>query len=242
VLVHGYPLTRQMWQPQVEILSGIARVLAPDLRGHGDSEAGSGVYSMELFADDLNQFLEALGIHDKIVLCGLSMGGYTAMAFQRKYAHRLRGLILTATRSGADSEAGRKGRDQSMALAREEGVEAVIDGLAPKLLAPGTVAENPGLVELVKSITRNIPLETVLADLEAMKNRPDSTAGLKQIDVPTLIVHGADDQLIPFAEAEEMQKHIRGAQLVVIPLAGHLLNLEQSELFNRSLSQFILEL
>ncbi len=192
LFVHGFPLNRQLWQPQLEGLSDVARVIVPDLRGHGDSQAAPGPYSMDLFADDLNAFLDALGIQEKIVLCGLSMGGYVAFAFYRKYAQRLRGLILTATRAAADTPQGRDGRDQMMATAREKGVAAIAESMLPKLLAPQTYSTRPELVERARSITLGVSLEGVLGDLAALKNRPDSTPTLAQIDVPTLLLHGAE--------------------------------------------------
>jgi pimeloyl-ACP methyl ester carboxylesterase len=239
VLLHGYPLNSQMWQPQIEGLATQARVIAPDLRGHGDSQVVPGPYSMDLLADDVHTLLKELNLTEPIVLCGLSMGGYVSFAFQRKYPERLRGLILTATRAAADTEQGRAARDQAMQTAREQGVEAIVESMAPKLLAPQTVAERPLLLELAQAIMRGTSLEGVLGDLEGLKNRPDSTATLAEIRVPTLIIHGAEDQLIPLQEAQAMQAQIAGARLVVLPEAGHLLNLEQPELFNGAVKEFL---
>ena len=239
LLVHGFPLNRQLWQPQLEGLSSVARVIAPDLRGHGGSQAVPGPYSMDLFADDLNLFLDALGIREKIVLCGLSMGGYVVFAFCRKYAHRLRGLILTATRAAADAPAGRAGRDQMMAMAYEKGVAAISDSMLPKLLAPQTYPARPNQVEQVRSITLDVSLEGVLGDLAALKDRPDSTPTLAQIDVPTLILHGADDQIIPLSEAQAMHAGIRASKLVVVSDAGHLPGLENPSVFNVAVREYL---
>jgi len=238
LLIHGFPLNRQLWQPQLDGLSDVARVIAPDLRGHGDSQAVPGPYSMDLFADDLNALLDALGIQEKIVLCGLSMGGYVVFAFCRKYAHRLRGLILTATRAAADAPAGRAGRDQMMAMAHEKGVAAISDSMLPKLLAPQTYPARPNQVEQVRSITLDVSLEGVLGDLAALKERPDSTPTLAQIDVPALLLHGADDQIIPLKEAQAMQAGIRGARLAVVDGAGHLPGLENTGIFNEAIKAF----
>jgi 3-oxoadipate enol-lactonase len=242
LFVHGYPLNRQMWQPQLDGLADVARIITVDLRGHGDSPAIPGPYTMDLFAGDLVAFLDALGITDTVVLCGLSMGGYVAFAFYRSYAARLAGLILTATRAAADSPETRLARDQSAILAREKGVAAIVDGMLPRLLSPWTRAQKPELVILARRIMLNTSIEGVLGDLEGLKNRVDSTPTLAQINLPTLLLPGAEDVIVPLKEAQAMQAGIRGAQLEVIPNAGHLPNLENTPTFNRAVRHFLQEL
>jgi len=239
LFVHGYPLNRRMWDPQLQGLAEVARVLAPDLRGHGESQAVPGPYSVDLFADDLAAFLDALGIHQKIVLCGLSMGGYIVFAFYRKYAARLAGLILTATRAAADTPQSRLARDQSAQLARQQGVDAILEAMLPKLLAPVTSQTRPELVEQVRQIMAATSLEAILGDLVALKERPDSTPTLAEIEIPTLLLPGAQDQIIPLQEAQAMHAAIRGSVLEVIPDAGHLPNLENPAAFNAAIHRFI---
>jgi pimeloyl-ACP methyl ester carboxylesterase len=239
VFVHGYPLNRQMWKPQVQGLSDVARVLAPDLRGHGESQAVPGPYSVDLFADDLAAFLDALGVRQKIVLCGLSMGGYIVFAFYRKYAARLAGLILTATRAAADTPQARLARDQSAELARQQGVHAIVDAMLPKLVAPATSQTRPELVERARQIMAATSLEGILGDLVALKERPDSTPTLAEITVPTLLLPGAEDQIIPLQEAKAIHAAIQGSVLEVIPEAGHLPNLENPAVFNAAIRAFL---
>jgi len=239
LFVHGYPLNRRMWEPQLQGLADIAHVLAPDLRGHGESEVVPGPYSVDLFADDLAAFLDALGIRQKIVLCGLSMGGYIAFAFYRKYAARLAGLILTATRAASDTPQARLARDQSAELARQQGVDAIVDAMLPKLLAPITSQTRPELVEQVRQIMATTSLEALLGDLVALKERPDSTPTLAEIQIPTLLLPGAQDQIIPLQEAQAMHAAIRGSVLEVIPQAGHLPNLENPAAFNAAVHLFL---
>ena len=242
LFAHGYSLNRSMWQPQLEGLTSVARVIALDLRGHGDAEPAAPPYSMDLFADDLNALLEALSIQQRIVLCGLSMGGYITLAFFRKYASRLAGLILTATRSGADSPEGRLNRDKAIDTVKEKGVTAIVDSMLPKILAPNSYEKKPELVALVRSIMESTSVDGIVGALSAMKERPDSTPDLVQIHVPTLIIHGADDQLIPIQEAQAMQAAITGSTLEIIPDAGHLLNLEQPVTFNHAIRRFLASL
>lgn len=241
VFVHGYPLNRRMWQPQMRGLQDTARILAVDLRGHGDSQATPAPYSMDLFADDLNAFLEALGIDQKVVLCGLSMGGYITFAFYRKYPHRLAGLILTATRAAADTPAQREARDQAAETARQGNTASIFNSMLPRLLTPKTYAEKPALVARVRKIMEQVSLEGILGDLSAMKERPDSTPTLARIDIPTLFLPGANDQIIPLQEAQGMHTAVHGSQLEIIPEAGHLLNLENPRLFNRAVRRFLRE-
>ncbi len=239
LFIHGFPLNRRMWAPQVSALAAVRRVLAPDLRGHGDSQALPGPYEMGLLADDLNAFLDALSIGEPVVLCGLSMGGYVAFAFYRRYAHRTRGLILTATRAAADTPEGKAGRDAMAWQAQNAGIEGIIDGMAPKLLAPQNAAEKPELVTQVKEIMLGTSPEGMVGALMGMKARPDSTPILSEIKTPTLVVHGAEDQIVPLAEARAMAEAIPGARLAVISQAGHLLNLEQPERYNQVLIEFL---
>src|SRR5687767_2793781 len=113
LLLHGYPLSRRIWQPQLEGLIDAAWMVAPDLRGHGETEASEGAYAMEQLADDAAALLEELGISQPVVVGGLSMGGYAALAFYRKHRARVAALVLAATRAGADSADGRAGREKA---------------------------------------------------------------------------------------------------------------------------------
>lgn len=239
VFVHGYPLNRMIWQPQVEGLSDLAHVLAPDLRGHGESQAVPGPYSMDMLADDLAGFLDALGISQPVILCGLSMGGYLAFAFFRRHPQRLKGLILTATRAAADSEQARANRDLAAAAARQGGVSAIADKMTPLILAPQAAENSPALVERVRGIMLNTSLEGVLGDLAALKERPDSTPDLRRIHVPVLVVHGEQDQIIPYTEAHAMHDAIPGCLWELIPNSGHLPCLENPVAYNQALRSFL---
>jgi len=239
LFIHGYPLNRRLWQPQVEGLSGSARILAPDLRGHGDSETVKGPYSMDTLAGDCIALLDALEIHKPVIVCGLSMGGYIALALYRNYPERMRGLILAATRASADTPEGKANRDAAATQAKENGVDAVVDSMLPKMMSPKTYQQKPDLVQRVKQIMASTSLDGVLGDLMGMKERPDSRPTLGRISIPTLVIHGADDQIISAEETKQMQAQIQGAFLETVPAAGHLLNLEQPQIFNQAVRRFI---
>jgi pimeloyl-ACP methyl ester carboxylesterase len=170
------------------------------------------------------------------------MGGYIALEFYRRYPEQVAGLILASTRAGDDSPEGKAGRDKAAELAKSEGATAVSAGMLPKMLAEENYETDVELVEYVKEIVSTASLNGVVGALAAMRDRIDSTPTLGDIDVPVLIIHGADDQLIPVSEAEAMHKAIPNSELVVIPDAGHLPNLEQPDLFNDAVIDFLEEL
>lgn len=238
VFIHGFPLSKEIWQPQWEGLGTVAHVYAPDLRGFGDSQSVPGTYSMESLANDVASFMDGLNITAPILI-GLSMGGYIAMTFCRRYARWLSGLVLTATRAIADNDAGKADRDHLMAVTKEKGVSAIADIMLPRLLAPKTIRENATLTQSVRSIIEKASPDGIIGALGGMKERSDSTAFLQQLDLPALIIHGTDDQLIPLKEAEALAKAIPSAELKVIPHAGHLLNMEEPAVFNDAIKAFI---
>ncbi len=239
VLVHGYPLSRKIWRPQLTGLSDTARVIAPDLRGSGDSDVPPPPYTIDRLADDVADLLDEMQIAAPAVIGGLSMGGYIALAFYRRHTARTAGLILAATRAGADSETGKANRDKSIDLAKEKGVEAIAESMLPKMLAPETYHANPALVHEVHGMMASSPLDGVLGDLAAMRDRLDSTELLGGITQPVLVIHGQEDQLIPPDEAEAAYSRLPHARLALVPRAGHLLNLEQPDAFDAEVRTFL---
>ncbi|HUM71834.1 MAG TPA: alpha/beta fold hydrolase, partial [Chloroflexota bacterium] len=161
-------------------------------------------YSVGMLADDCADLLAHLNVATPFVVCGHSMGGYIALEFYRRYSEFVAGLILTATRAGADSAEGKANRDKMAEMAKREGVTAVADAMLPKLLSPDNFAQDKELVEFAQQVMEMASLEGVVGALAAMRDRPDSTPTLGDIDVPVLVIHGADDQLIPVSEAEAM--------------------------------------
>ncbi len=239
LMLHAFPLDSSMWELQFQDMQDVTRLIAPDLRGHGVSNATEPPYSMTQLVDDCAGLLDNLGIHVPVVVCGLSMGGYLAFEFYRRYPERVAGLILASTRASADSEAGKKGRDEMITAVAEQGVKQLADAMLPKLLSPQTLAEDDELTEYVHDIMLHTSPKGVIGALHAMKNRPDSTPMLADIDVPTLVIHGENDQLIPVSEAKAMADAIPNAELVILPNAAHLPNLEQPEPFNDAIMDFM---
>ena len=239
VLLHGFPLHSGMWAPQLDHFSSRRRVIAPDLLGFGGTDAPDSMfrYTMLGYADLVAGLLDQLGL-DRVVLGGLSMGGYVALAFVREYRERVAALILADTRAGADThEVFERRTDQQDQVARI-GTTALIESLLAGLLSEHTMTHRLELVEQVRRLMANPPAGFIGA-LEAMKHRPDSTDELEAITVPTLVIVGEDDALSPPDVARGMQERIRGAELAVLPHAGHLSNLEAADEFNAAVAAFL---
>jgi pimeloyl-ACP methyl ester carboxylesterase len=239
VLLHAFPLARAMWRPQVEALQGDYRVITPDLRGFGGGRASADAPSVETMADDVAALLDEQKVAGPVVLGGLSMGGYVALAFARRHPARLRGLVLADTKADPDDAEGRANRDRLIAFAEQNGARAVIDQMLPKLLGADTTARRPEVVEEVRGIASRQTVAGIVGALKGLRDRPDSTPGLASIAVPTLVLVGRDDTLTPPAKSEEMAARIPNARLVVLDGAGHLSNLEQPERFNAALRSFL---
>lgn len=238
LLIHGFPFSGGMWAGQLAALDQ-AMLLAPDLPGFGDSPLGASTATVESYAQDCAAVLDALDILAPVAVGGLSMGGYIALAFARLFPERVRALLLLSTRAGADSAEGKANRDKTIAGVKEHGASAVTEAMHPKLLAPASYTARPAIAAAAQDLMRTATPEGIIAALGAMRDRPDSTPLLPNIQVPTLIIHGKDDQIIPPSEAELMAKAIPNSQLHLLANAGHLPNLEQPDEFNRLVSSFL---
>lgn len=239
VLLHAFPLAGAMWTPQVEALRDEYRVIVPDLRGFGGSDGFPGSGSIARLADDVAALLDALGVREPVALGGLSMGGYVALAFARHYPERLRALILADTRSEPDSAEARASRDQTIAVARAQGVAGVIEGLLPKLVSDATRLHRPQVVDEVRALASRQSTAGVVAALEALRDRPDAGPWLSSIKVPTLVLVGSADVLTPPDLARSLAQGIRGARLMTLDGAGHLSNLEAPAEFSAAVRLFL---
>ena len=238
VLLHGFPFDRSMWRGQSEVLSATCRVIAPDLRGLGETPLGGETVTMGGMAEDVAALLDTLGV-ERAVLGGLSMGGYVAFEFLRRFPRRVRALVLSDTRPQADTEEARRTREENAQRVLRDGMGPLVDSMLPKLLSDGTREGSPDVVERVRAMMLGIRPEGAAAALRAMAVRRDQTDLLPSVDVPTLIVVGAEDSITPPAEAEAMAAKIKGARLVRLEGAAHLSNVERPEEFNRALADFV---
>lgn len=239
VLLHGFPFDRAMWRPQVEALRDSYRLLVPDLRGFGGTGGAGERPTLEQMADDVAELLDALRITEPVVLGGLSMGGYITLAFARKHAPRLRGLILADTRAEADTDEAKANRDKLIAFARDHSGREVLDQMLPKLLGDATRASRPELAAELRRLAAGQSVRGIIAALQAMRDRPDARPVLPGIAVPALVLVGEQDALTPPAAAATLAAGIPAAKLVTILAAGHMANLEQPEPFNDALRAFL---
>ncbi len=224
LFVHGFPLDATMWLDQMALLSGLRRCVAVDLRGFGRSDPVlDEVLTMERHADDLAALLDGLAI-DAVDLVGLSMGGYVALAFSQLHPTRLRTLALVDTRSEADGDEARAGRDEAARRLLTHGRRDLADRMEGALLAPEA---SPAVRGRVRTMIEGIRYETALGALEGMKVRSDRTAFLGRVAVPAAVITGEHDAITPPAGARAMAAAIAGATYTEIAGAGHLTPMER---------------
>jgi 3-oxoadipate enol-lactonase len=238
VLVHGFPYSRAMWDDQLSELTEEFDMITYDLRGHGETEATAGTYSMELLADDLKGLIDGLGV-EQVVLGGFSMGGYVALAFYKKYPASVHSLLLLDTRHQADSEQAAQGREQLAQTVERDGVSALADSLPARMLTEATVSNRPEVVAKAREMILQASPQGVAGAARGMAARPDQTSLLPNIAVPTLVMVGEEDAVTPPADSEYMAATIPSAKLVKLAGAAHLSNMEQAHEFSDAIHDFM---
>jgi pimeloyl-ACP methyl ester carboxylesterase len=239
VFLHALPLAGSMWRPQIDAFKDDHRIIAPDLRGFGGSDAFMSQPSIGEMADDVASLLDALAVDRPVVMVGLSMGGYVALSFVRSYAARIGALVLSDTRAEPESEEGKPIRDRLIAFARSHSALEVINEMMPRMLSAETHSRRPEVIAEVREIAAAQPPSAIAHAHEAIRDRPDVRPYLSQIKAPSLIIVGSDDILTPPALADSMAAAIPCCRRVTIPAAGHLPNLERPELFNDAINSFL---
>lgn len=238
ILLHPFPVHHEFWLPAAKFLAGRYRLIMPDLRGHGESGLGQGPATMQKHAADIARVMDAAAV-DRAPLVGVSIGGYAIFEFWRKFRNRVTALVLCNTKAAADNSEARAGRLQAADDVLQRGTEPFFDGMLQKLLAESTRRSRPDLVEGALRMMRKMAAEDVAGVQRGMAERPDSTATLKTINVPALIVTGDEDKMTGVPEAEVLKQGIAGSQMKVIAKAGHYSCWEQPEEAGRILRQFL---
>jgi pimeloyl-ACP methyl ester carboxylesterase len=258
ILLHAFPLTAEMWRPQLERVPAGSRFIAPHLRGFGGSvflppEGGSPMSSSDSrrppsggseltiddYADDVAALMDCLEI-ESATIGGLSMGGYVTLALHRRSAERFTAMILADTKSEPDTAEGREGRIRMRALLAAGGARAVADQMLPTLVAESSRADTPDAGTQVRTMIEGSSPDAIDAAIGALMGRPDATPGLARISCGTLVVVGEHDEVTPVADAESLHRAIPRSTLAVIPRAGHLSSIEQPAAFSKVLDDFLL--
>jgi pimeloyl-ACP methyl ester carboxylesterase len=236
-LVHGFPLDWRIFEPQVAELSKKHRVIAPDLPGFGQSKSDK-PFTIASAADHVHELLKALGALP-VALGGLSMGGYIALAFAKKYPKDLSALILMDTRAEGDTPEGKQAREKMIELVRKEGSKAIADQMLPKMFSPDTLKGNDPLVRKLLDIMQHCPPKTIEHALVALRDREDYSGILSSITVPTLILVGEQDAITPPKMAQAMHEKIPNSKLVQISGAGHVSTMEKAEEVTAAIGEFV---
>jgi pimeloyl-ACP methyl ester carboxylesterase len=242
VLVHGFPLDHSMWEGQIRALAPRYRVVAPDLRGFGGSRATAGAVAMEQFADDLAAMLDGLDVAEPVVFCGLSMGGYIALEFWRKYASRLRAMILCDTKAAADSAEAAATRCKTADRVESEGPAFMAETMLPRIFGLTTQAAAADCVEATRRVIVGGSRDGIAAASRGMAARRDFSDRLGAIQCPVLVVVGENDILTTPDSMRELARGVAHGQFALIPRAGHMAPLEQPDAVNARIEQFMEQL
>jgi 3-oxoadipate enol-lactonase len=230
-LLHAFPLSSAMWMPQIKLL---ARenfcAIAPDVFWVNNSKKKPD-WQFSDVADELFALVEFFGFQS-VSLVGVSMGGYQAFAFYKKYPHFVKSLLLAATRADADTDTARQNRFAFIDAVEKNGTEEAVTRMLPKLLGKTTHEKNSELVQQVRTMIRLQTPQAIIENLKALANRDDATPLLSGIKIPTLAVAGSEDELMTVDIMRPIHTGTAQSQFTIIDGSGHLPNLEQPEKFN----------
>jgi len=238
IFIHGFPLNKTMWNKQVEVMIENCRVIAYDIRGFGNSDAGTEDFSIELFVDDLLGLMDFLKI-EKAMLCGLSMGGYIALNAIENFPKRFDALVLCDTNCIADTPEAKENRMKTIESIRKNGLEQYANESVKNLFAPESFVTNMEKIAVVKKIIMNTSVQSISRTLYALIRRKETCTNLTNLTIPVLILVGREDKITPPEAARQMQKNIKGSKLNIIEHAGHLSNIENPYEFNIQIEKFI---
>jgi pimeloyl-ACP methyl ester carboxylesterase len=241
IFIHGFPFNKSSWQPQLDAMQEHFRVIAYDNRGFGQSQAGDEKLTVTLMANDLIKLMDSLEI-DKAIICGLSMGGYIVLNAVTRFPDRFTAFVLCDTQCVSDTPEGAKKRYETAENIQKDGKEKFAEGFIGKLFAKETRATNASVQESITNMITTTSVPTLVAALDALAQRTETCTELKNVARPSLIICGEEDGITPPSQSEMMHKNLSGSEMVIIPNAGHLSNLEQPALFNEILHNYLIKL
>ena len=238
IFIHGFPFNLSIWNSQVNFLSEKHRVITYDIRGFGKTSNGFEEPSISLFAEDLIGFMDALKI-DKAIVCGLSMGGYILLNAATRFPDRFLGLILADTQCISDTSEVKENRDLTILQILAGGVEDYAESFVNKVFCKNSLEHKKEVVEYIKDTIISTSTLSLTETLSALANRNEICSSLSKINIPTLVVCGKEDMLTTPAQSQFLHHSIKNSKLQLIEQAGHLTNLEQPEIFNKIIFNFI---
>jgi 3-oxoadipate enol-lactonase len=238
IFLHGFPFDKTMWQGQLDFLKSSHRLIPCDIRGFGKSTDEESFLSIDLFADDLRQFMDKLSI-DKAIVCGLSMGGFIALNAMKRFPERFEALVLCDTQCIADTTEVKEKRYKTIDEIEVDGVADFNEGFIKSVFHKDSITNKKELVEQLRSIVFSNSKHIITQGLAALAERSETCSTLNEITIPTLIICGREDEVTPLAQSEFMNAAIKGSLLHVIDNAGHVSNLEQPDEFNKHLLNFL---
>lgn len=240
LLLHGFPVTGEVWMEVAGALSSRYRVIVPDFRGFGLSKGG-GPFSMKSLASDMHELL----VQIKALPCvvgGLSMGGYVALEMARCHPADLAGIMLVDTRAEGDSPVAKTGRKRTIELVRQEGSAAVAEQMLQKVVSDQSRQLRPDVVGELRKIMEQCSPVTIEDASLAMCDREDSTELLPSISVPALVIVGEFDLPTPPSVAQAMAEAMPRAQVKIIPGAGHMSPMEMPAPVAQAMADYLAEL
>lgn len=238
LFIHGFPFNKSMWNSQIEALKENYRVIAYDIRGHGQSDRGDENLSIDLFANDLLFFMDALNL-EKPVLCGLSMGGYIALNAISKFPEHFEALILCDTQCAADTPEAKGKRMKAIELISKSGVEKYAEESIKNLFATESFSSKKAEIAAIREMIVTTSVQSLAYTLFALSERKGTCSKLQDIALPVLILVGKEDKITPPSASQLMQEKIQGALLYIIEHAGHVSNMENPVQFNEKVMRFI---
>jgi 3-oxoadipate enol-lactonase len=206
IFIHGFPLNKSMWNKQIDALKDQYRVIAFDVRGHGESEAGDDHFSINLFVSDLISFMENLAIK-KAILCGLSMGGYIALYAAQKHPDLFNALILSDTSCAADTTEAKHRRIMAIEDIKINGLKNFANNSITNLFAPGSLISKSQEISLVRDMIMNTSSQSIYNTMHALAIRMETCSRLHEIKIPVLILVGIDDIITPLSSAKVMHEN-----------------------------------
>lgn len=238
IFLHGFPFDKTMWKLQLDFLKSSNRVIACDIRGFGKSTDEKSSLSIDLFADDLIQFMDKLNI-DKAIICGLSMGGFIALNAHQRFPSRFEALILCDTQCIADTAEVNEKRYKTIDKIVVDGVSDFNEGFIKSVFCKDSFSNKKELVKSLHHVVFSNSQHIITMGLTALAERSETCSMLSEVNIPTLIICGREDEVTPLAQSEFMHATIKGSILHVIDHAGHVSNLEQPHEFNKHLLDFL---